>query len=444
MLKITNTLKNITEAADELNGFVTVSDELGEVKPGPLAGITLGVKDNIHVAGLSNMAASKGLQHFIPDQSSPVVQKLVDAGAIILGKTNMHELAFGVTGINGFCGPARNPYNPDYFAGGSSSGSASMVAAGLVRCSLGTDTGGSMRIPAAHCGVIGFRPTTGRYSNEGVTPVSHTRDTIGTMGRSMSDIVRMDQVITDSQSTIRPANLGAIRMGVPADPFYRNLDPETARIIEAALERLEASGATLVREDIPGLADLTQKASFPIALYETLPNLRSYLKRYAPDISLEKLVNGIESEDVREMLTGLMGDHAVSEDDYRAAIEDHRPQMQRMFAEYLATHALDAIVFPTTILPASRIDGICETVPHNGVESPTFPTYVQNTDLGSVMGVPGLTIPAGLASHNRPVGLALDAAAGQDVALLSIGLAVEEALGAIPPPPLFHSSEQIN
>ena len=191
-----------------LNAYITLdaeaalarAQELDEMRKqgdilGPLHGVPLVVKDNIHVAGLPNTAGTPGLADFRPETDSPAVAALRAAGAIILGKTNLHELAYGITGYNAAYGAVGNPYDPTAIAGGSSSGTACAVSAGLAPAGLGTDTGGSVRIPASLTGVVGFRPSSGRYDSSAITPVSHTRDTVGVIARNVDDVILIDAVI---------------------------------------------------------------------------------------------------------------------------------------------------------------------------------------------------------------------------------------------------------
>jgi len=207
-------LVEVIERKRDLNAFITFDRERAIASAhkadtfaarksfaGPLHGVPIVVKDNIHVAGLPNSAGTPALRDFVPTRNAPVAEKLIRAGAIVLGKTNMHELAFGITSNNAAFGPARNAYDPSRIAGGSSGGTANAIAARMAAAGLGTDTGGSVRIPAALNGIAGLRPTLGRYSQEGITPIAHTRDTAGPMAREVADLVLLDTIITGARAT---------------------------------------------------------------------------------------------------------------------------------------------------------------------------------------------------------------------------------------------------
>ena len=441
-------LVDMAERRRDLNAFITFDREHALVAArkadglaarksfaGPLHGVPIVVKDNIHVAGLPSSAGTPGLQGFVPVRNAPVAEKLIRAGAIVLGKTNMHELAFGITSNNAAFGPARNAYDPSRIAGGSSGGTGNAIAARMAPAGLGSDTGGSVRIPAALNGISGLRPSLGRYSQEGITPIAHTRDTAGPMAREVADLVLLDTIITGARDKVAPATLRGLRVGVPRAVFWKNLDAETERLATAALDRLRDAGAVLVEVDMPGLAELNGKVSFPVALYEANVDLTRYLKRYRIPLDIKGLAERIASPDVKGLFASAIvpgAKDAIPEKVYRDALAA-RPVLQRLYAETFRTNGIAALVFPTTPLPAAPV-GDDQTTKLNGADVPTFPTFIQNTDPGSNAGIPGLTVPIGRTAAGLPVGLELDGPAGSDRRLLGIGLALEALFGRLPAP----------
>jgi indoleacetamide hydrolase len=450
-VELTRALLKRIAAHGDLNAFITVDPkralraarradaERRRCDPrelGPLHGVPLVVKDNIHVAGIRNTAGTPGLRGFVPGDNAPVAQALLDDGAVILGKTSMHELAFGITSNNAAFGAVKTPYDKTKFAGGSSGGTGSAVAARLAPGGLGTDTGGSVRIPAALNGIAGLRPTLHRYPQVGITPIASTRDTAGPMARKVADLVLLDSVVTRDWRKVRPTDPRLIRLGMVPEMF-QDLDKETRLLAEQALERLRHAGLTLVEVQMPGLADLNRKVSFPVALFEANRDLTAYLLNYDIGLSLEELVAQIASPDVKDLfqgavLTGAPG--AIPEGVYNDAVNVFRPQLQKLYADTFRSHDLHGIIFPTTPLPASPAVGSDEFVDLNGEKVPTFPTYIRNTDPGSNAGVPGLSLPMALTKAGLPVGIEIDAPAGSDRRLLAIGLALERILGRLPPP----------
>ncbi len=441
-------LIDVIERKRDLNAFITFdrdralasarkADALAARKSfaGVLHGVPIVVKDNIHVAGVPSSAGTPALKAFVPTRNAPVAEKLIRAGAIVLGKTNMHELAFGITSNNAAFGPARNAYDPSRIAGGSSGGTGNAIAARMAAAGLGSDTGGSVRIPAALNGISGLRPSLGRYSQEGITPIAHTRDTAGPMAREVADLVLLDTIITGARDKVAPASLSGLRVGVPRAVFWKNLDPETERLATAALDRLRGAGAEVVEVDMPGLAELNGKVSFPVALYEANVDLTRYLKRYRIPLDIKGLAERIASPDVKGLFASAIvpgAKDAIPEKVYRDALAT-RPALQRLYVETFKTHGIAALVFPTTPLPAAPV-GDDQTTKLNGADVPTFSTFIQNTDPGSNAGIPGLTVPIGRTAAGLPVGLALDGPAGSDRRLLGIGLALEALFGRLPAP----------
>jgi mandelamide amidase len=250
------------KARPELNAFVTL-DEAGALQAAraadqrraqggaclPLQGVPIVVKDNIQARGLPATAGTPALKNFVPTADAPVVQKLRDAGAIVLGKTNMHELAFGISGYNPSfnTGPqpgVRNAYDASKMAGGSSSGSAAALGARMAPAALGTDTGGSLRLPCALNGCASLRPSMGRYPQAGIAPISHTRDTPGPMAVAMADVELLDRVVTGAPA-LQAAELRGVRLGVMPG-FLANLDSDTRAAWDASLARIKAAGVTVV------------------------------------------------------------------------------------------------------------------------------------------------------------------------------------------------------
>ncbi|WP_340615115.1 amidase family protein [Xenorhabdus thailandensis] len=390
-------------------------DTLKNSSSQPLFGLPFSCKDNINARGFATTAGTKGLKDYWPDSDAAIIARLKDLGAMLCGKNNMHELSFGVTSLNDAWGAVENPVHPGHIAGGSSGGSAAAVAAGVSTFAVGTDTGGSARIPAALCGVSGFRPTTGRYPCSGIIPVSGTKDTPGFIAPTAEDIALLDAVLMN-EAPIVPEK--PVRLGLPAEFMWCDLADDVRMVCDDAVSRLECAGVEIIRFDDSLIGELNQSVQFPVPFYEFFVDFPRFLLKEGIRQSFNAILEQISDQAVSQILQTQIRQGRVSWDDYLVgmhAIGDMRALWQETFAKYKIT----AIVYPTVSCSVPRIA--------EADDPAVFEKLVRNTDIASSIGAPSLTLPVGL-SGQLSVGLSLDGLPGEDRLLLSQAMAISAIL----------------
>eukprot|EP01037_Dinobryon_pediforme_P006093 gene6093-6168_t len=404
---------------------------------GPLHGLPVPVKDSIATADLPTTAGTTALRDFRPAHDAGIVARLRAAGASVLGKTNLHELSMGWSSNNQAFGAVRNPWDRTRIPGGSSGGTAAAVAAGMAPLGLAEDTQGSIRVPAALCGIAGFRPTTGRYPSDGCAPISPLFDQIGPHARCVADLALFDAVITGEDAPLDPVlldglRLNGLRLGIVRDYYFDGIDPAVAAVVETALERLADAGVTLVETEFPGLGTLIAAITSAVQAHDVVPSLTAWLEAMGAPVGFDAMFAQV-SPDVATLLRQIAlpgAPHATSEAAYAAARDVHRPALQAQFAQWFTDNRVDAMVLPATMTTATPI-GQDDHLHIAGRDVPFRFAMGRNIAPGSTAGLPGLVLPAGLA-NGLPVAIELDGPAGSDRAILAMGLAIEGVLGTLP------------
>jgi len=409
-----------------LNAFITVMAELAleqahraEVEiahgdwRGPLHGVPIGLKDLIDTAGIPTTAASELYKHRIPRQSAEVVRKLEQMGAILLGKQNLHEFAYGGSSMVSCFGEVHNPWKLANISGGSSGGSAAAVAAGLGYAAIGTDTAGSIREPAALCGVVGLKPTYARVSAQGVIPLSTSLDHVGPITRTVADAaILLRAIAEDGDGAIGlPADgfleswkrgSSKLRVGVPRTYFFDDLDPEVMRATDEALKILQML-ASEIREISPEPdTDRALQAAEAYAFHAE---------------SATKTPELYQPETLRRILTGA----GITHEEYqrcRARLDTARQQIAQIF------ETVDVIVTPTTPIPAPSIAELKE---HPDLLRPRELLLLRNTRPFNVWGIPAISVPCGFTKAGLPIGLQIAGPAGREDLVLQTAYAYEQA-----------------
>ena len=431
--QVASAVRARAEEIRKLNAFVEpeltgILERAAGSPAGPLRGLPLAVKDCFDTEQLPTGAGTPALTGRRTRRDAGVVARLRAAGAFVAGKTTLHELSFGITSHNAWTGAVRNPVDPSLIPGGSSGGTAVAVAAGVVPVGLAGDTGGSARLPAALCGVVGFRPTHGRYPADGAVPVSGTRDTPGLIGRTVADVALLDGVLagagTGAGTGADPAMpLAGLRLGLPTT-FWSGLDPEVERVSIAARDVVEAAGVVLVEVALDEVSSLADALAFPLCQAEFGGDLAAYLAREDDGVTVAQVCGQIRSPDVVKSvalcLPGL--DEAA-----HARLLLARAELRARYAALLADAGVAALIFPTSPLPARPI-GEDVRVELRGRSVPTFASYTRHLALAGVAGHPGISVPAGRTLAGLPVGIELDGPVGGDRSLLALAGAVAAVL----------------
>ncbi len=402
---------DIIEGVDTsiLNAFITTVEAEG---PGP----RFAVKDLIATSGIRTTAGSAILKDWIPRRSAPVVRALKAAGWQMVGKTNTHEFAFGTTNDNPHYGATRNPWNPDLTTGGSSGGSAAAVAAGIVPLALGTDTAGSVRIPAALCGCVGFKPSWGRISAKGVVPLAPTLDTVGFLSSTVAESAQAWSQLASINPA--PVTLSGLKIGVIERYVFDRVDPAIVRVIQEALALMEKRGAILKRLD-DALFDDCSAVGIPLVRSEAI----GFHKRWFPKRRDEYGADVAKSLDAARQ---------ISAEEYLAALDKRRALARAARALF---DDVDLLAGPTVPIGAFPNKVAYEPVGPGG-ELPRF-ALTRLTYPFSLSRLPAISLPCGLTPDGMPVGLQLAAGFHRDEFLLQAAAAYEAARGAFPRPGIF-------
>ena len=376
---------------------------------GVLAGLPIPLKDSIGTTSLPTTCGTRSLRSFRPKEDAAVWQRLSQAGAILLGKNNLHEMSLGWTSANQVYGPVRNPYDPTCIPGGSSGGTAVAVSARMAPTGIGEDTNGSIRVPAAMCGITGLRPTLGRYPGAGVMPLAPSLDTVGPMARRVYDLCLLDSVVTGDPIVTLPMDLTGLRLGVSREYYFTNLDTGVQRVMEKVLSRLQETGAVIVEAEIPDLAALVGKVTVAIIYYEARRSITRFLAQQDAPVDFAGLVSQLSPE-IRKQVDEWVIEGApneISEQAYQDAIQKYRPALQETWRNYFREHRVHAVISPVVRMPAPRSPRSLTSpgfdVEINGTVVPARVAFARNIAPSSSAGLPSVVLPAGMTSGLPPI-----------------------------------------
>jgi aspartyl-tRNA(Asn)/glutamyl-tRNA(Gln) amidotransferase subunit A len=432
---IDQTFAAISAKNPELNAFLALMEESAHARSealdsermqgktrGPLHGVPVAVKDLFYTKGVRTTAGSRLFENFVPDYDAAVVERLENAGAIIVGKTHLHELAYGVTSNNPHFGPVRNPHNVQCVPGGSSGGSGSAVAAGIVPMAMGTDTGGSIRIPAAFCGTVGLKPTFGRVSKFGCMPLGLSLDHMGPLTMTVRDTALTMNAIAghdprDPNTSKRPVDdyvpsenpsLKGVRVGWPVNFYFEGLSPEVRTAVERVRGLAQSLGATVVDVTVPNIVELNT-----ISRVILMSEASAVLERHMADRSKFGV----------DVLTLLDQGRLLPATDYVNAQRARRIKQQEFHELF---KKIDLLFTPTSPIPAPRIDQ--KTVVIDGVEEDVRLAVTRFVRAINALGLPALSLRCGKSADGLPLGLQIVGRAFEEKQLLEAGAALEAVL----------------
>ncbi len=416
-----------------LNAFITVTREMALAEAqqadkelaagrgrGPLHGIPIALKDLFFTRGVRTTGGSKVFWDFVPDHDAAVVEKLRAAGAVLLGKLNMHELAYGTTSANPHFGPVRNPWDTERNPGGSSGGSGAAVASGMVFMAMGSDTGGSIRIPSSFCGTVGLKPTYGRVSRRGTFPLGFTLDHVGPLTRSARDAALAFNAIVERGGTVAIPDEGVgirgLRVGFPENFYFERLDRDVESAVRGALARAESLGAAIKPVRVPDVPALNAAARV-ILLAEASAIMERHL--------------GERQKFGADVLALLDQGRVLAATDYVNA-QRVRRKLRGEFAKLWSE--VDCLFTPTTPIVAPRIGE--RTVRVGGEDEDVRLASTRMLRAINALGYPAVTIPCGLSGSGLPIGLQIVGAPDDEGLILRAAAALEDAGIVIPPCPV--------
>ncbi len=422
-------LDRISRFQPRLNAFITVTSDFARKQAlqaekeisagryrGPLHGIPITLKDLFYTAGIRTTAGSRILRKFVPKENAFAVDRLFQAGAILLGKTNLHEFAYGVTSINPHFGPVHNPWDLDRVAGGSSGGSAAAVSAGLCLASLGTDTGGSIRIPSSACGIVGLKPSRGLVSLEGVIPLAFSLDHAGPMCRSVRDAALMLNALLNATPGISRVNyerdlrdgVRGLRIGIPKKYFLEGMQREIRERVREACQVFERLGARTQEVKIKGIEDAARLVA-EITVAEALAFHWNWIRKRPQDYGA----------DVRERLEKNLDQPTVV---YLRAQEKRR-KVTQIFMEPL--EKVDVLVTPTLPVVPPRIAE--KELQIGRRKEPVRSILLRFTRPGNLTGLPVISLPCGFTLDRIPIGMQIFGRRFDETTLLRVAHAYEQA-----------------